>query len=65
MAWKLKIIFSDGSSEIDDHDFETEEEAKDEFDSWVENWDVGRETLMMAGEDYLEIDIEDYKIWEE
>ena len=37
MAWKLEIHFSDGSSELVDEDFETEQEAQDEYDSWLEN----------------------------
>ncbi len=65
MAWKLEIHFSDGSSEVVDEDFETEQEAQDEYDSWLDNWNVGRETLMLAGEDYTDADIEDCDIWEE
>ena len=33
MAWKLEIHFSDGSSELVDEDFETEQDAQDEHDS--------------------------------
>lgn len=40
MAWKLEIHFSDGSSELVDEDFETEQEAQDEYDSWLENWNA-------------------------
>ena len=65
MAWKLEIHFSDGSSELVDEDFETEQEAQDEYHSWLENWNAGRETLMLAGEDYIDADIEDCDIWEE
>lgn len=65
MAWKLEIHFSDSSSELVDEDFETEQEAQDEYDSWLENWNAGRETLMLAGEDYIDADIEDCDIWEE
>jgi len=35
MAWKLEIHFSDGSSELVDDDFETEQDAQDEYDSWL------------------------------
>ena len=65
MAWKLRINFSDGSSETLEESFETEQDARDEFDSWLENWSAGRETLMLAGEDYVDADIEDGDIWEE
>ena len=65
MGYKLKIYFSDGSSELVDEVFETEEAAEDEYNSWIENWGAGRETLMLAGEDYIEADIEDYEIFEE
>lgn len=48
-----------------DEDFETEQDAQDEYESWQENWNAGRETLMIAGEDYVDADIEDCYIWEE
>lgn len=38
MGWRLRINFSDGSSELVDEVFDTEEDAQDEFDSWLENW---------------------------
>lgn len=65
MGYRLKILFSDGSLELVDDVFDTKEDAKDEFDSWVENWSAGRDTLKLAGEDYVEADIEDYEIFEE
>lgn len=65
MGFRLKIYFSDDSSELVDDVFATEENAEAEFDSWVENWDVGRDTLKLAGEDYCDSDIEDYEIFEE
>lgn len=65
MAWKLEIYFSDGSSELVDEDFETEQEAQYEYESWLDSWGAGQETLMLAGEDYCDADIEDCKIWEE
>lgn len=65
MAWKLKILFSDGSSELVDEDFETEQEARNEFDSWLDSWSAGKETLMLAGEDYADADIVDFEIWKE
>ena len=65
MSWKLKIFFSDGSDVIVDDDFETEQDAKDDYRAWLDNWDTGKETLMLAGEDYVDADIEDCIIWEE
>lgn len=65
MGWRLKIYFDDGSNEILDDVFETEQQALNEYDSWLENWGAGREALKLAGEDYIEADIEDCEIWEE
>lgn len=65
MGWRLKINFDDGMAELVDEVFDTEEDAQAEFNSWLENWNVGRETLMLAGEDYVDADIEDCDIWEE
>lgn len=64
MGYKLTIYFTDGSSEEIQDIFETEEEALEEYDSWLENWGAGRETLQLAGEEYIEADIEDYDIEE-
>lgn len=65
MDWKLKIRFSDGSSELVDEDFETEQEARNEFDSWLDSWSAGKKTLMLVGEDYVDADIVDFEIWKE
>ena len=65
MAWKLKIYFTDGTSEIVDEDFDTEQDAENEYESWLDSWNAGRETLSLAGEDYSDADIEDCEIWEE
>ena len=62
MSYKLTIYFSDGSFEEVDEIFETEEDAMDEYDSWLENWGAGKETLQLAGESYLDADIIDYDI---
>lgn len=58
MGYKLTIHFSDGSSEEVDDIFETEQAALDEFDTWLDGWEVGKETLQLAGEDYIDADIE-------
>lgn len=65
MGWRLRINFDDGTDELVDEVFDSKEEAQDEYDSWLENWGAGRETLMLAGEDYSDADIEDCDIWEE
>ena len=68
MAWKLRIYFSDGEFEDVDEDFETKEDAEDEFQSWLDNWAAGRETLLLSDpfdEDVCDADIEDCEIWEE
>ena len=65
MGWRLRIFFTDGSEELVDDVFDSEEEAQEEFKCWYENWGAGRETLMLAGEDYIDADIEDCEIWEE
>lgn len=64
MGYKLTIHFTDGSSEEVSDIFETEQDALDEYDSWLDSWGAGRETLQLAGEDYIEADIEDYDIEE-
>ena len=65
MAWKLRLYLEDGSSFIDDDDYETEEDAIDGYDSWLENWGAGAETLELAGEAYDSRDIVDYDVFEE
>ena len=61
MAWKLKIYFSDGGTEEIYEDFETREDAEAEYQSWLDNWDAGREALRMLDDE----DIVDCDIWEE
>lgn len=65
MGYRLTIYFSDGSSEKVDEVFETEEEALDKYNSWLDSWSAGRETLQLAGEDYRDADIEGYYIDED
>lgn len=65
MGWRVRINFDDGSSELVDEIFDTEEDAQRECDSWLENWEAGRETLMLAGEDYSDANIEECEVWEE
>lgn len=62
MGYKLTIYFSDGSSTELDDIFETKRAALDEYDSWLDNWEAGKETLQLAGEDYKDADIEGYDI---
>lgn len=65
MAWKLEVHFSDGTSRIDDDDFKTKKEAENAFDEWLDCWDAGGETLMLAGRDYSDARITDYDVWKE
>ncbi len=65
MGWKLKIYFSDGSEELVDEVFDSEQAAQNEFDEWREGWVAGRDVLQLAGEDYSNANIEDCEIWEE
>ena len=36
MAWRLRIDFTDGTSELDDEIYETEDEAIDSRNDWYE-----------------------------
>lgn len=65
MGFRLRINFSDGESELVDEVFETEEDAEAEYETWLNNWSAGRETLKLAGETYVDADIEDCEIFEE
>lgn len=65
MAWKLKIIFDDGTEEIVDEDFETEEAAKDEFQEWLDSWSAGAESLSNDDEWGSDANLQDCEIWEE
>ena len=62
MSYKLTIYFTDGSSETVDENFATEQDAMDEYNSWLDSWGAGKETLQLAREDYIEADIEGYDI---
>lgn len=64
MGYKLTINFNDGTSQEIDEVFATEQNAIAEYESWLDSWGAGRETLMLAGEDYSDADIEDYDIEE-
>ena len=65
MSYRLTIHFSDGSSEEVDEVFETEQDALNEYDSWLDSWESGKETLKLAGEDYVDADIDGYDIDED
>ena len=62
MGYKLTIYFTDGTSEEIDEIFATKADALKEYRSWVDNWEEGREVLQLAGEDYIDADIDDYDI---
>lgn len=65
MSWRLKIEFTDGTSELDDEIYETEEEAIDARDEWFEGWSAGADSLELAGEEFDSREIEDIDIYEE
>lgn len=66
MAWKLKIIFSDGSEEIVDEGFDTREDAEAEYESWLENYKAGYYAENDDDDDeYYGNEIEDCEIWED
>lgn len=65
MGWRVRINFSDGSSELVDEIFDTELDAEAEYEEWLDSWEAGKETLMLAGEDYIDASIDDCDIWEE
>ena len=62
MGYKLTIYFTDGRSEEVVEIFETEQDALEEYDNWLDSWGAGRESLQLAGEDYIEADIDGYDI---
>ena len=62
MGYKLIIYFDDGTSTEDDDIFETVEEAEERAQEWGENWEAGKETLMLAHESYNDASIVDYEI---
>lgn len=62
MGYKLTIHFSDGSSEEIDEIFETEQNALDVYDSWLDSWGSGRESLKLAGRSGFNTSIEAYDI---
>ena len=64
MGYKLTIYFSDGASEEIDEIFETEQEALDVYDSWLDSWGEGTETLQLAGRDAISAEIDGYNIEE-
>lgn len=65
MGYKLTIYFTDGSSETVSDTFETEQDAMDEYESWLDSWGAGKETLQLAGEDYIDAEIDGYSIDED
>lgn len=62
MSYRLTIYFSDGGSEEIDELFETERDAKNELAIWLDSWENGKETLKLAGENYVNASIDGYDI---
>lgn len=65
MAWRLKINFDDGTSELEEEIFATREEAEEAKESWLIGYYAGRDVLEEAGRSFCEANIEDFDIWEE
>ena len=65
MGWRLRIYFDDGTEELIEDVFDTEEAAKAELRDWLEGWAEGGEVLQLAGEPYSDAEIEEWDIWEE
>ncbi len=65
MGWRVQVNFDDGSEELVDDIFETEDDARMECESWLEGWSAGREVLMLADEPYSDKEIDDFDVWEE
>ena len=41
MGWRVRINFSDGSSELVDEIFDTELDAEAEYEEWLDSWEAG------------------------
>lgn len=65
MGYRVKINYDDGTDFVVEDVFDSREEAEAEGESWMENWGAGRETLELAGEDYIDADIEDFEVYKE
>ena len=65
-GYRLEIYFSDGSVEQVDEWFDSEAEAYEEYESWLENFSVGEEILReLDDEDYTSATITGYNIYED
>ena len=64
MGFKIKYVYPDGTEEIDEEVYETEEEATSEAENGVLGFATGAEILEDRGEDYMEGSLE-YEIIEE
>lgn len=65
MGFRVRINFSDESSELVDEVFETESDAQHEYRLWLDSWNEGADVLDLAGECSYGKDIIDCDIWEE
>ena len=61
MSYKIRLIYPDGDTEIQDDVYDTYEEAEDAAQYLCTCFKQGGELLAQAGEDYMEGDA-DYKI---
>ncbi|MGO4995999.1 hypothetical protein [Oribacterium sp. Sow4_G1_1] len=64
--YRLEVLFSDGSVELEEESFETEEDAYEEYLDWKESYPVGQEMMrQLDDEDYSSATITGYRIYQE
>lgn len=64
--YRLEVLFSDGSVELEEESFETKEDAYEDYLDWVENYPVGQEMMrQLDDEDYSSATITGYRIYQE
>lgn len=65
MMFRVSMNFDDGSSELLDEVFETEEDAEAEARQWASDYSQGGDYLKEAGEEYCEQKVIGWTIYEE
>lgn len=64
--YRLEVLFSDGSVELEEESFETKEDAYEEYLDWKESYPVGQEMMrQLDDEDYSSATITGYRIYQE
>lgn len=65
MAWKVRLIYSDGDSEVLDEEFDTEEAAIEAGWEASSNMSQGFDYLEEAGEDHEDVEVDEVEAFEE